>query len=157
MESFSSHNALHSQSGTSDGASAIPTWLPRYPQGPNIISGSSEDDQAFSGLFDDEHNNPSSRRDEQSPTSNRKLDVDNGDSYLVDQDGEEYEPYSLAWRYLGMFIDCEDDTDEDQDGDQDEERRHLSQDNDQSDSGCQRKVLWAAVRGATEWTVHLYF
>lgn len=154
MESFSSHNALHSQSGSSDGASAVPTWLLRYPQGPNIISGgSSEDDQAFSGLFD-EHNPSSSRRDKQSPTSNRKLDVDNGDSYLVDQDGEEYEPYSLAWRYLGMFIDCEDDTDDDGvdgvDGDQDEERRHLSQDNDQSDSGCRRKVLWAAVRGAID-------
>jgi hypothetical protein len=28
-------------------------------------------------------------------------------SYLVDSSGKEYEPYSLAWRYLGMYIDCD--------------------------------------------------
>ena len=29
------------------------------------------------------------------------------ESYLVDASGNEYEPYSLAWRYLGMYIDCD--------------------------------------------------
>ena len=81
----------------------------------------------------------------------RLLDVDNGDSYLVDADGEEYEPYSLAWRYLGMFIDCDDnnnnnDNNDDDNNEDQERRRHLSQDDQQSDSGCRRKVLWAAVR-----------
>ena len=93
---------------------------------------------------------PSSQRPKrQTLTTTRQLDVDNGDSYLVDKDGEEYEPYSLAWRYLGMFIDCDDDPSSGQDNDDDDEerrRRHLSQDNnDPSDSGCKRKVLWAAV------------
>lgn len=27
-------------------------------------------------------------------------------SFLVDRNGNEYEPYSLAWRYLGMYMDC---------------------------------------------------
>ena len=62
-------------------------------------------------------------------------------SYLVDKNGNEYEPYSLAWRYLGMYIDCdieEQDVDREQEGD---ERRFLS-----DDSNCERVLLWAAVR-----------
>jgi len=54
----------------------------------------------------------------------RRLD----DSYLVDNDGNAYPSYSLAWRYLGMFIDC------------DNNRRQLED----GDNACQRKVLWAA-------------
>ena len=42
--------------------------------------------------------------------------------YFVDSSGNEYESYALAWRYLGIFIDCD------------------------SSSDCPRKLLWAAVR-----------
>lgn len=60
---------------------------------------------------------------------------DNEGSYLVDKDGNAYEPYSLAWRYLGMYIDCDAD-------------KQVSDDNN-SGSGdgndCARKLLWAAV------------
>ena len=28
-------------------------------------------------------------------------------SMLVDSNGNEYEPYSLAWRYLGIYLDCD--------------------------------------------------
>ena len=36
----------------------------------------------------------------------RTLYDSDGTLYLVDSDGNEYEPYATAWRYLGMFIDC---------------------------------------------------
>ena len=49
-----------------------------------------------------------------SSTSNqhhRELSGDDNDddnnNYLVDAEGNSYEPYSLAWRYLGMYIDCD--------------------------------------------------
>jgi len=48
-------------------------------------------------------------------------------SYLVDSDGNAYQPYSLAWRFLGLFIDCN-------------ENRRLED----GDAYCQRNVLWAA-------------
>ena len=33
---------------------------------------------------------------------------DNQDApYFVDKDGVEYEPYSLSWRYLGIYMDCD--------------------------------------------------
>jgi len=74
----------------------------------------------------------------------RDLGSNDNDSYLVDEDGESYEPYSLAWRYLGVYLDCnEDDDDNDDEVDSQEERR-LSKDN-SGDSDCSRKVLWAAV------------
>jgi len=41
---------------------------------------------------------------------------------LVDDNGDPYEPYALAWRYLGMYFDCYNDNQE----------------------GCSRVVLWAA-------------
>lgn len=72
--------------------------------------------------------------------------LESNDEYtdvLVDDDGNEYEPYSLAWRYLGMFIECEE-QDDDDDDDGDDRRRHLSSD-DGNNNGCARKVLWAAV------------
>jgi hypothetical protein len=46
----------------------------------------------------------------------------NRNSYLVDENGVQYDPDSLAWRYLGLYIDCED----------------------QNGSYCERKLLWAA-------------
>jgi hypothetical protein len=38
---------------------------------------------------------------------NLEYDVENYESYLVDSKGNQYEPYSMAWRYLGMYIDCD--------------------------------------------------
>jgi hypothetical protein len=55
---------------------------------------------------------------------------------FVDSSGTAYEPYSLAWRYLGMYIDCEEENEKDGD------RRRLSNDN---KNECTRKLLWAAV------------
>ena len=71
-------------------------------------------------------------------------------SYLVNATtGEEYDPYSLAWRYLGMFLDCGDNGD-DEYGDEDD-------DEDGGDNGCQRNILWAAVRLSMEITFIFYF
>lgn len=61
---------------------------------------------------------------------------DDVNSYLVDRKGNEYEPYALAWRYLGMYIDC----DLDAISEASYGRRRLEDDVD-----CSRKVLWAAV------------
>jgi hypothetical protein len=72
-------------------------------------------------------------------------------SYLVDADGNAYDPYSLAWRYLGMYIDC--DLDESASyfssyvGTDDvfrTRRRNLNSGEDGDD--CSRKLLWAAYR-----------
>jgi hypothetical protein len=83
---------------------------------------------------------------------NRHLGSNDEDysSYLVDKDGNEYEPYSLAWRYLGMYIDCDDaDQEESNEDDQesdDEKRRFLEEEDNGDDSGnCERVLLWAAV------------
>ena len=32
---------------------------------------------------------------------------DDYESLLVDSRGNSYEPYSLAWRYLGLYSDCD--------------------------------------------------
>jgi len=74
------------------------------------------------------------------PTARRRLEGESS-SYLVDEDGNEYEPYSLAWRYLGLFLDCQDkDSSNQQDG-----RKLNNEDNENQDtSQCLRKVLWAA-------------
>jgi hypothetical protein len=73
---------------------------------------------------------------------------DDNSDWLVDEDGNSYEPYSLAWRYLGMYIECEKDQDEDdqeqQDDSRDNRRRYLSSSDDRR-RGCARKLLWAAV------------
>ncbi|CAB9531194.1 expressed unknown protein (Partial), partial [Seminavis robusta] len=103
-------------------------------------------------------------------TLHRILNEDNDDSsasiVLVDSDGEEYEPYAMAWRYLGMYMDCDVQdsnayygwTDNSKGGDDDSwdddmdiedmanwyrRRRHLSGSQDSGDD-CTRKVLWAA-------------
>jgi hypothetical protein len=56
-------------------------------------------------------------------------DCDHQSSYLFNANGGSYDPYSLAWRYLGMYIDCDSNgaSTGDTDGDQ-----------------CPRKLLWAA-------------
>ena len=58
-----------------------------------------------------------------------------GSLLIVDSNGNQYEPYSTAWRYLGMYLDC---------GDND--NNGGSQDN---NNVCYRKVLWAAVSKLT--------
>lgn len=47
----------------------------------------------------------------------------NRNSYMVDEDGVQYDANSLTWRYLGLYIDC---------------------DQVQEGSYCERKLLWAA-------------
>ena len=76
----------------------------------------------------------------------RYLGSDDASSfYLVDKDGNEYEPYSLAWRYLGMYVDCDmEDTDDQEE--EDEQERRLE---DENDGNCERVLLWAAVRRYT--------
>jgi hypothetical protein len=62
---------------------------------------------------------------------------DNKQSYFVDSSGNEYEPYALAWRYLGMYMDCDVD---------DFFYRRLNQNNNKNSDKCDRIILWAAVR-----------
>ncbi|KAL9190458.1 hypothetical protein ACHAXT_007669, partial [Thalassiosira profunda] len=63
-------------------------------------------------------------------------------SILVDKHGNEYDPYSLAWRYLGLYIgDC-DAAGDDDNGSRDHGRR-LPSDDEGGECG-ERKVLWAA-------------
>jgi len=70
-------------------------------------------------------------------------DVDDGwSSYLLDRNGESRDPYSMAWRYLGMFMDCDpDDYGNDDDDVNSKDGRRLSGD---SGDNCVRKLLWAA-------------
>jgi len=75
---------------------------------------------------------------------------DNFESALVDNKGNEYEEaYALAWRYLGMYIDCDvddyvtDDEDSGDSGSQDQDRNRMLGGDDDNDS-CSRKILWAA-------------
>jgi len=73
-------------------------------------------------------------------------DQDSYTSFLYDDNGDEIDAYSLAWRYLGAYYDCdwqEEDEEGEDDGSHDsgEGRRMNSGDGDD----CSRKVLWAAV------------
>ena len=81
----------------------------------------------------------------------RKLedaDQDDATSYLVDTNGKAYEAYSLAWRYLGMYIDC--DLPEQQEGQDSSSSSNFDNVNrklasgDQQENDCSRKILWAA-------------
>lgn len=53
--------------------------------------------------------------------------------YMQDNQGNRYATYSLSWRFLGMFIDC--------DLEVSNARRRQLEENE-----CTRKVMWAAVR-----------
>ena len=101
---------------------------------------------------------------------NRDLeyDVENYESYLVDSNGNQYEPYSMAWRYLGMYIDCDIQQEGGEDVDESNiyrrltsrlfdsttktkskskskpKRRDLGSDSGDDGDDCSRKVLWAA-------------
>lgn len=75
---------------------------------------------------------------------------------VVDKDGVEYDPYSLSWRYLGIYIDCDINTianDMEGGGDggngenkNNHKRRQLPEDDKNKNNGdqCPRKLLWAA-------------
>jgi hypothetical protein len=95
-------------------------------------------------------------------------------TYLVDANGNSYDPYSVAWRYLGMYIDCDLEEIEDESdyayktddvfrrrqmeiGQQEEvdlfehllfddrRRRDLNSGDERDDENdCSRKLLWAA-------------
>lgn len=81
-------------------------------------------------------------------TKRRSLNEDDNDAYqsvYVDSDGNEYEPYSMAWRYLGMYLDCDFDTSGNYVAADEEEydRRNLGSGSGDGDT-CARKLLWAA-------------
>jgi len=61
------------------------------------------------------------------------------ENHFIDKDGNEYDPYSLAWRYLGLYMDCADD--QQNNGGNNNDRRGLSGDDGGS---CPRVLLWAA-------------
>lgn len=87
----------------------------------------------------------------------RELNSNDGDyvSLYVDSNGNEYEPYSMGWRYLGMYLDCEngETTTSYANGDDQVERlRQRELGSGSGDGGaCARKLLWAAV--SIEWDV----
>lgn len=71
----------------------------------------------------------------------RSLGSNYGDfqSLLVDNNGNEYDPYSLAWRYLGLYVDCDVDINSDV-----YYYRNRKLKEGENNGGCQRKLLWAA-------------
>jgi hypothetical protein len=91
-------------------------------------------------------NDTASSAERWSPRNSRDLySADGFDSYLVDSSGNAYEPYSLAWRYLGLYIDCEISNSTNfyqyynyNNG----YTRKLPEEN--KDGECGRKLLWAA-------------
>ncbi|KAG7374216.1 hypothetical protein IV203_013311 [Nitzschia inconspicua] len=69
-------------------------------------------------------------------------------SYLVNANGDAYDPYSLAWRYLGMYIDCDIDEHSQSNSNGGKDKRQLQNSNQRrglsSGDSCSRKLLWAA-------------
>ncbi|KAL7521005.1 hypothetical protein ACHAWX_005695 [Stephanocyclus meneghinianus] len=79
-----------------------------------------------------------------SPRHQRSLySNDNYVSYLVDSNGNAYEPYSLAWRYLGLYIDCEIANSTNFYKYYNYNQRKLPEQSNE-DGQCERKLLWAA-------------
>ena len=72
--------------------------------------------------------------------------ADNYQSYLVDSSGNAYDPYSLAWRYLGLYIDCDisNSTNFYQYYNYNNGYSRTLHENDRGGDGCERKLLWAA-------------
>ena len=70
--------------------------------------------------------------------------ADNYQSYLVDSSGNEYDPYSLAWRYLGLYIDCDISNSTNFYQYYSYNNRRLPEENNNNDGECERKLLWAA-------------
>lgn len=82
----------------------------------------------------------------------RQLNNDNNNggtsAYYIDRDGNEYEPYSMAWRYLGMYLDCDVNAYDETNvyvTDDGIERRQLNSGSGDGNDACGRKLLWAAV------------
>lgn len=66
---------------------------------------------------------------------------------VVDKDGVEYDPYSLAWRYLGIYIDCDINAINNggEDDNHNKDHRQLPEENNNKEGNeCARKLLWAA-------------
>lgn len=67
---------------------------------------------------------------------------------LMDKDGITYDPYSLAWRYLGIYIDCDinaiSTTGGGDDNDHNRAHRQLPGEEENNSDQCPRKLLWAA-------------
>lgn len=82
-----------------------------------------------------------------SPAENHERLLESGDdqsSYLVDSNGDPYEPYSLAWRLLGTYMDCDlDEVLADNNNGDDEARRRRRLSGSGDGATCQRKLLWA--------------
>jgi hypothetical protein len=83
----------------------------------------------------------------------RDLNGGGGDrtNYLVDKDGNLYEPYSLAWRYLGLYVDCNSENNGGGDGHDDRNHRDRAlhdeggnRNGNGGGSNCVRRLLWAA-------------
>ena len=67
----------------------------------------------------------------------RNLGVDDSnEGFFANNDGTSFEPYSLAWRYLGMYIDCDLDT---------QKNNGENEASNSNGEDCSRKLLWAAV------------
>jgi hypothetical protein len=56
---------------------------------------------------------------------------------VVDGLETEYNEYAQSWRYLGLYVDC-------QNGGQQQQKRHLAEGGEQQEQ-CGRYLLWAAV------------
>lgn len=94
------------------------------------------------------------RRNERSLEGGGGNDQNSNHYLVVDKDGVEYDPYSLAWRYLGIYMDCDIDTvnnggersggdNDNNHNNKDARRRQLPEDNNNKEE-CPRKLLWAA-------------
>ena len=62
-------------------------------------------------------------------------------TYFSDEYGYSYDPYSLSWRYLGMYVDCdvEGNANNVDGGNQRTRHRHLEDD---GGNDCSRKVCY---------------
>ena len=81
--------------------------------------------------------------------SERNLGSYDSQSLLVDSHGNEYDPYSLAWRYLGIYMDCDPNNIQESNSrsgssSHDDNNRELHSNDDDEGGKCARKVLWAA-------------
>ena len=73
----------------------------------------------------------------------RSLRGEDLENLLVDKDGVAYDPNSLSWRYLGLYVDC-DDQDNNGSGSRDDGNGNDDGGGGGGGSYCQRKLLWAA-------------
>ena len=84
-------------------------------------------------------------------------DDDGSSTYFVDADGNEMEPYSMAWRYLGMYMDCDLDESYVQGQGDDRQRTRQLGDSEDGEGDCERVLLWAAVSNVMSLLIHAVF